>query len=75
MSKLSTQRWLLGREVARLSEAECREVSEYIEVMRSLRREAALGDLFGEASALRRLTRADDEGRLSVISGAPNAIA
>jgi hypothetical protein len=74
MSKLSTQRWLLGREVARLSEAECREVSEYIEVMRSLRREAALSDLFGEVSALRRLTRADGEGRLRVISGAPKAV-
>ena len=41
-------RSLLRRKVAELSGAECREVIEYIEVMRSLRREAADRGLFGD---------------------------
>jgi hypothetical protein len=39
--------------VAELSEAECGEVIEYIEVMRSLRREAADRMLFGDGFARR----------------------
>ena len=44
---------LLGREVAKLSEAECLEVSGYVEIMRSLRREGASRGLFGDGFARR----------------------
>ena len=47
-------RSLLRTKVAELSEAECGEVIEYIEVMRSLRREAADRGLFGNGFARRR---------------------
>ena len=46
-------RSLLRGKVAELSEAECGEVIEYIEVMRSLRREAADRRLFGDGFARR----------------------
>ena len=46
-------RSLLRSKVAELSEAECGEVIEYIEVMRSLRREAADRRLFGDGFARR----------------------
>ena len=46
-------RSLLRRKVAELSEAECGEVIEYIEVMRSLRGEAAERRLFGDGFARR----------------------
>ena len=49
----SDPRSLLRREVAKLSEAECREVSEYIEIMRSLGREEASRGLFGDSLARR----------------------
>lgn len=44
-------RSLLRSKVAELSEAECYEVIEYIEVMRSLRRESADRRLFGDGFA------------------------
>ena len=43
----------LRGKVAELSEAECGEVIEYIEIMRSLRREAADHELFGDGLARR----------------------
>ena len=46
-------RSLLRCKVAGLSDAECAEVIEYIEVMRSLRREAADRGLFGDGFARR----------------------
>jgi hypothetical protein len=46
-------RSLLRSKVSELSEAECGEVIEYIEVMRSLRREAADRRLFGDGFARR----------------------
>ena len=46
-------RSLLSKKLAGLSEAECGEVLEYIEVMRSLRREAADCLLFGDGFARR----------------------
>jgi hypothetical protein len=49
--EITDQRSLLGREVAKLSQAECREVSEYIDIMRSLRREGASRGLFGDGFA------------------------
>lgn len=66
MSRPSTKRLQLKRAVAGLSDAECREVSDYIEIMRSLRREAAAGNLFGDGFVLRSLTRAETDGRLGV---------
>lgn len=55
-------RSLLRGKVAELSEAECGEVIEYIEVMRSLRREAADRRLFGDGFARRVSARCDDKG-------------
>ena len=49
----AAHRSLLRIKVAELSEAECGEVIEYIEVMRSLRREAADRRLFGDSFARR----------------------
>lgn len=46
-------RSLLRSKVAELSEAECGEVVEYIEVMRSLSRDAADRKLFGDGFARR----------------------
>lgn len=46
-------RSLLRSKVAELSETECAEVIEYIEVMRSLRHEAADRRLFGDGFARR----------------------
>lgn len=46
-------RSLLRGKVAGLSEAECAEVTEYIEIMRSLRGEAAERRLFGDGFARR----------------------
>lgn len=46
-------RSLLRSKVAELSEAECGEVFEYIEIMRSLRGEAADRGLFGDGFARR----------------------
>lgn len=46
-------RALLRSKVAELSEAECGEVIEYIEVMRLLHCEAADGGLFGDGFARR----------------------
>ena len=46
-------RSLLRSKVAGLSEAECAEVIEYIEIMRSLRREAADRRLFGDGFSRR----------------------
>ncbi len=54
-------RSLLRRKVAELSEAECGEVIEYIEVMRSLRGEAANRRLFGDGFARRLSTMCDGE--------------
>jgi hypothetical protein len=45
--EISDPRALLECEVAKLTEAECREVYEYIEIMRSLRREGVSPRLFG----------------------------
>lgn len=55
-------RSLLRGKVAELSEAECGEVIEYIEVMRSLRREAADRRLFGDGFA-RRVSAARESTR------------
>jgi hypothetical protein len=49
----ATSRSLLRSKVAALSEAECSEVLEYIEVMRSLRRESTDRRLFDDAFARR----------------------
>ena len=51
--------------VAELSEAECSEVIEYIEVMRLLRREAADRALFGNGFA-RRVSAMCEGGRPAV---------
>lgn len=57
-----TTRSLLRRKVAELSEAECGEVIEYIEVMRSLRSEAADRRLFGNGFARRVSAMCDGKG-------------
>lgn len=62
-------RALLRTKVAELSEAECSEVIEYIEVMRSLRREAADGVLFGDGFA-RRVSAMCEGGRPALQSAA-----
>lgn len=62
-------RALLRSKVAELSEAECGEVIEYIEVMRSLRREAAYGALFGDGFA-RRVSAMCEGGRPALQSTA-----
>ena len=49
----AAQRSLLRSKVAELTEAECGEVIEYIEVMRSLRRQADDRTLFGDGFARR----------------------
>lgn len=54
-------RSLLRSKVAGLSEAECGEVVEYIEVMMSLRREAAARRLFGDGFARRVSAMCDGE--------------
>lgn len=51
--ELSDPRSLLRLEVAKLTEAECREVNEYIEIMRALGREVASRGLFGDGFARR----------------------
>ena len=63
----SEPRSLLRREVARLTEAECREVNEYIEIMRSLRREGDSRGLFGDGFA-RRVSAMCDGGRHATAS-------
>lgn len=55
-------RSLLRSKVAELSEAECGEVVEYIEVTRSLRREAADRRLFGDGFARRVSAMCDGKG-------------
>lgn len=60
-------RSLLRSKLAELSEAECAEVIEYIEVMRSLRREAADRRLFGDGFARR--VSAICEGERSALPG------
>ena len=63
-------RLLLRGKVAGLSEAECAEVIEYIEVMRSLRREAADRGLFGDGFARRVSSMC--EGRFTAPRSATN---
>jgi hypothetical protein len=55
----------IKQKVARLSEAECSEVLEYIEIMQSLRHEASRRDLFGERFAYARAVIGDDESLLT----------
>ena len=55
-------RSLLRSKVAELSEPECGEVIEYIEVMRSLRREAADHGLFGDGFARRVSSMCEGKG-------------
>lgn len=55
----------IKQKVARLSEAECSEVLEYIEIMQSLQHEAARPDLFGERFAHPLTVMGDDEGLLT----------
>lgn len=62
-------RSLLRIKVAELSEAECGEVIEYIEVMRSLRREADDPRLFGDGFA-RRLSAKCEGNRPALRSAA-----
>lgn len=57
-------RSLLRSKLSELSEAECGEVVEYIEVMRSLRREATDRRLFGDGFA-RRVSAMCDGGGLT----------
>lgn len=52
---------LLRGKVAGLSEAECAEVIEYIDIMRSLRREATDSRLFGDGFARRVSVMCEDE--------------
>lgn len=63
-------RSLLRGKVDELSEAECGEVVEYIEVMQSLRRQAADRRLFGDGLARR--VSALCEGKLPALSGPGN---
>ena len=63
-------RSLLRGKVAELSEAECGEVIEYIEVMRSLRGEATDSRLFGDGFARR--VSAVCEGKRSALPGSAN---
>lgn len=63
----SDPRSLLKLEVAKLSEIECREVSEYIDIMRSLRQEEASRGLFGDGFA-RRVSALCDGGKRAVAS-------
>lgn len=62
MEKAGASRSLLRSKVAELTEAECDEVVEYIEVMRSLRREATDRRLFGDGFA-RRISAMCEGGR------------
>lgn len=65
--EISDPRALLRREVAKLTEAECREVCEYIEIMRSLKLEGASRGLFGDGLA-RRVSAMCDGGRRATVS-------
>lgn len=66
----SSARSLLRRRVASLSDAECGEVIEYIEVMQSLSREAADLHLFSDGFARRISAMCDGEKRAHVFSSA-----
>lgn len=55
----------IKQKVARLSETECSEVLEYIDIMQSLRREAARRDQFDERSARTRSVMGVNESSLT----------
>lgn len=64
--EISDPRAVLRLEVARLTEAECREVSEYIDIMRSLKGEGDSRELFGDGFARRVSAMCDGRRGLSV---------
>ena len=62
---ISDPRTTLKLEVAKLTEAECREVSEYIEIKHSLRSEGVSYELFGDGYARRVSAMCDGRRRAS----------